>query len=90
MMFQEMLKRAASGEILAAADEGAAWEDFEIISSAKGKTGRALIADARELGFRIFVVPDEGMIFDDIAQTVQAIGEYGRGELVRSYDAGDQ
>ncbi|MGK9250841.1 hypothetical protein [Paenibacillus humicus] len=85
MTVEQMLARAGKGEILAVAKEGAEFEEFEVISSSKGRTGKLLIDDARQVGFRIFIDPEAGLIYDDIAGTIQAFGPSGRGELKGRY-----
>lgn len=85
MTIEQMLARAGKGEILAATVEGASYEEFEVISSSKGRSGKLLIEDARQVGFRIFIDPDAGLIYDDIAGTIQAFGPSGRGELKGKY-----
>lgn len=85
MTIKQMLARAGKGEILAAAAEGARYEEFEVISSSKGRSGKLLIEDARQVGFRIFIDPEAGLIYDDIAGTIHGFGPFGRGELKGRY-----
>ncbi|PLR84650.1 hypothetical protein CVD25_01040 [Bacillus canaveralius] len=82
MDIQEMLDRVEPGEILAAKDESAAWEDFEVMAFGKRGSTEDKLNDIRIYGYKIFIVPSEKKIYDDIAGVVQEFTAEGRGKVL--------